>query len=102
MKSLLTLLFLLVISTGLMAQVTSTDSLFNSMSSDKQRGPVTIFESPRLILTQSTEMLKKKNMNLVFVHRFGDVAGDLGGGRTLFGLDAIADVYIGFEYGLTY
>ena len=100
MKSLLIILFL-AISTGVMAQVTTTDSLFNSMSSDKQHGPVTIFESPRLILTQSTEMLKKKNMNLVFVHRFGDVAGDLGGGRTLFGLDAIADVYIGFQYGIT-
>ncbi|HTK21850.1 MAG TPA: DUF5777 family beta-barrel protein [Mucilaginibacter sp.] len=100
MKTLLTIFFL-AISTGLMAQVTSTDSLFNSMSSDKQHGPVTIFESPRLILTQSTETIKKKNLNVVIVHRFGDIAGDLGGGRTLFGLDAIADVYIGFEYGLT-
>ncbi|HEY9001811.1 MAG TPA: DUF5777 family beta-barrel protein [Mucilaginibacter sp.] len=101
MKSLFTLLFFLTISTGLMAQVTTTDSLFNSMSSDKQHGPVTIFESPRLILTQSTEVLKKKNLSGVFVHRFGDIAGDLGGGRTLFGLDAIADVYIGLDYGLT-
>lgn len=100
MKRLLTIIFV-AISTGALAQVTTTDSLFNSMSSDKQHGPVTIFESPRLILTQSTEMLKKKNMNLVFIHRFGDLAGDLGGGRTAFGLDAIADVYIGLQYGIT-
>jgi len=107
MKSLLTLFFLAV-STVLMAQkadtvkkVSTTDSLFNSMSSDKQKGPVTIFESSRLILTQSTETIKKNNLNVLVIHRFGDAAGNSGGGKTLFGLDAIADVYIGFEYGLT-
>ena len=35
------------------------------------------------------------------MHRFGDFAGDDGGGEYLFGLDRIADLYIGFEYGLT-
>ncbi len=35
------------------------------------------------------------------LHRFGDLAGKNGGGQTDFGLDAIADVYIGFEYGIT-
>jgi len=100
MKSLLTILFL-AISTGVMAQVTATDSLFNSMSSDKQHGPVTIFESSRLILTQSTETIKKNNLNVLVIHRFGDAAGNLGGGKTFFGLDAVADVYIGLEYGLT-
>jgi hypothetical protein len=107
MKSLLTLLFF-AISTGLMAQkadtakkVSATDSLFNSMSSDDQKGPITIFESPRFILTQSTETIKKKNLNVLIIHRFGDAAGNLGGGKTLFGLDAVADVYIGFQYGIT-
>jgi len=106
MKNLIILAFL-TISTGLMAQKVGTkkpsaaDSLFNSMSSDKQQGPVTIFESPRLILTQSTETIKKNNLNVLIIHRFGDAAGNVGGGQTFFGLDAVADVYIGFEYGLT-
>jgi len=106
MKNLIILAFL-TISTGLMAQKvgakkpSAADSLFNSMSSDKQKGPVTIFESPRFILTQSTETIKKNNLNVLIIHRFGDAAGNVGGGQTFFGLDAVADVYIGFEYGLT-
>ncbi|WP_302902835.1 DUF5777 family beta-barrel protein [Mucilaginibacter sp. BT774] len=85
-----------------MAQKTSTtDSLFNSMNNDGSKGPITVFESPRFILTQSTETIKKNNLNVLVIHRFGDAAGNLGGGKTFFGLDAVADVYIGFEYGLT-
>src|SRR5580693_6841163 len=107
MKNLIILGFLMI-STGLMAQkadttkkATATDSLFNSMNSDKQKGPVIIFESSRFILTQTTEMVKKNNLNFLVIHRFGDAAGNFGGGKTFFGLDAVADVYIGFEYGLT-
>jgi len=107
MKRLLTILFL-ALSTGAMAQkadttkkVSATDSLFNSMNNDNPKQPITIFESPRFILTQSTETIKKKNLNVLIIHRFGDAAGNLGGGQTFFGLDAVADVYIGFEYGIT-
>jgi hypothetical protein len=107
MKNLIILAFL-TISTGLMAQksdsvknTTAADSLFNLMNSDKTKEPVTVFESPRLILTQSTETIKKNNLNVLIIHRLGDFAGNTGGGKTFFGLDAVADVYIGFEYGLT-
>ncbi len=79
----------------------SADSLFNAMSGDNKKGPVTIFEASRLILSQSTETIKKNNLNFLVIHRFGDFAGSAGGGKVFFGLDAIADVYIGFEYGLT-
>jgi hypothetical protein len=44
---------------------------------------------------------KKKNLNFLVIHRFGDFAGKIGGGQTYFGLDAVADVYIGFEYGIS-
>ena len=80
---------------------TAADSLFNSMNGDKKKEPVTIFESSRLILTQSTETDKKNNLNVMIIHRFGDFAGPQGGGKTFFGIDAVSDVYIGFEYGLT-
>jgi hypothetical protein len=107
MKNLITLAFL-VASTGVMAQkadsikkATATDSLFNSMNSNNKDEPATIFESSRLILSQSTETVKKNNLNFLVIHRFGDFAGNQGGGKTFFGLDDVADVYIGFEYGLT-
>jgi hypothetical protein len=109
MKNLIVLAFLIV-STGLMAQkadskkpTTSADSLLNLMTTDNKKEAVDIFEASRLILSQSSETVKKNNFNVVVMHRFGDVAGsgDEGGGEYLFGLDKIADLYIGFEYGLT-
>lgn len=71
------------------------------MNSDDKKRPVAIFKSSRLILSQTTETVKKKNLNFLILHRFGDFAGDKGGGQSFYGLDAIADVYFGFEYGLT-
>ncbi len=107
MKNLIILAFL-TISTGLMAQkadsvkrATAADSLFNSMSGGKKREPVAIFESSKLILSQSTETVKKNNFNVLIMHRFGDIGGEDGGGKSFFGLDYVADLYIGFEYGLT-
>jgi len=98
----------LIASTALMAQkadslkkATAADSLFNSMNSDNKKEPVTIFESSRLILSQSTETVKKNNFNVLILHRFGDISGNMGGGQYFFGLDNVADVFIGFEYGIT-
>ncbi|MDB5134826.1 MAG: hypothetical protein JWP37_1429 [Mucilaginibacter sp.] len=108
MNKYLILLAFLMVSTGLIAQKadsvktpTAADSLFNTMNSDKKKEPVAVFESSRLILSQSTETVKKNNLNFLVIHRFGDLAGSLGGGKYFYGLDDVADVYIGFEYGLT-
>jgi hypothetical protein len=54
-----------------------------------------------MVLSQSTETVKKKNLNFLIIHRFGDFAGQQGGGKLYFGLDDVADVYLGFEYGIT-
>ncbi|MGZ3776404.1 MAG: DUF5777 family beta-barrel protein [Mucilaginibacter sp.] len=108
MKKYILLFVFLLMSAGLMAQnsnpgkkTTSADSLFNAMNGDNKGDNTVIFESSRLILSQSTETIKKNNFNFLVIHRFGDFAGNDGGGKTFFGLDAISDVYIGFEYGLT-
>src|ERR1700722_11634928 len=108
MKNFIILLGLVIVTNRLMAQATDTakqttavDSLFNSMNEDNPKQNVTIFSSSRLILSQTTETVKKNNLNFLVLHHFGDFAGSTGGGKTFFGLDDIADVYIGFEYGLT-
>ena len=49
----------------------------------------------------STETLWKNQMDIRIGHRFGDFAGQNGGGKTAFGLDNSADVSLGLEYGLT-
>src|SRR5882762_3357097 len=108
MKNYILSLAFLITSSGAMAQkadttknATSADSLFNAMSKDNKNEAMVIFESPRLILSQTTETIKKKNLNFMVIHRFGDLAGRSGGGKYFYGLDDVADVYIGFQYGLT-
>ncbi len=112
MKKFLILFSLLIISRSLIAQKTDTvksksssssaaDSLLNSMSTDDKKHAVVAFKSTRLILSQSTQTVKKNNLNFQIIHRFGDLAGKNGGGQVFYGLDDINDVYIGFEYGLT-
>src|ERR1700724_2913185 len=102
MKNFIILLAFLSVSTGLKAQkadstkkTTAADTLFNLMNRESKKEPVAIFESSRLILSQSTETVKKNNFNVLIMHRFGDVGGDEGGGKYLFGLDKVADLYIG-------
>lgn len=80
----------------------STDSLLNSLNADTKAEPVmATFKSTRLILSETTETNKKNNLNFIIVHRFGDIGGNEGGGKTLWGFDNSSDIYIGFEYGLT-
>src|SRR4051812_20706867 len=84
------------------ADSTSTDSLLNSLTSgDKAEPVIAAFKSTRLIFTPTTETNKKNNLNFMVIHRFGDIAGAEGGGKTLWGFDNSSDIYIGFEYGLT-
>jgi hypothetical protein len=108
MKKFFVILTIVITSTGLMAQTKdtgkqngATDSLLNSISNDTPNGPVAIFKSSRLILTQTTETVKKHNLNFLIIHRFGDFAGKNGGGQFYYGLDDVADVYLGFEYGVS-
>ncbi|QKJ29934.1 hypothetical protein HQ865_09250 [Mucilaginibacter mali] len=92
----------LMLSATVMAQKTNpADSLMNAMNKDTGSERVTIFKSSRMVLLQSTEMIKKNNLNFLVIHRFGDFAGKSGGGQTYFGLDAVNDVYLGLEYGIS-
>ncbi|MEO6850010.1 MAG: DUF5777 family beta-barrel protein [Mucilaginibacter sp.] len=99
MKKILTLAVFFIVGHSAIAQ--TADSLLNSMSKDNTNRPVAIFKSSRFILSQTTETVKKKNLNFLVIHRFGDFAGANGGGKLYYGLDDVADVYLGFEYGLT-
>jgi hypothetical protein len=109
MKNLLALTLLLFTATILNAQTTktdtaatATDSLMKTLSAPAKGEPVVAtFKATRLILSQTTETVKRKELNFLVIHRFGDIAGSSGGGKTMWGLDNSSDIYIGFEYGLT-
>ncbi len=80
----------------------ATDSLMNALAGNTADEPVqAAFKSTRLILTPTTETNKKNTLNFMVVHRFGDIGGSNGGGKTFWGLDNSSDIYIGFEYGVT-
>ena len=112
MKKIITVLILIVLAATSRAQQTepkkdspkpsSADSLMNAMSTDDKHEEVLgAFKATRLILSPTTQTVKKNNLNLLVIHRFGDIGTPTGGARTLYGLDAVNDVYIGFEYGLS-
>ncbi|HXH98816.1 MAG TPA: DUF5777 family beta-barrel protein [Sphingobacteriaceae bacterium] len=80
----------------------STDSLMRALENDSPDQPViATFKSSRLILSQTTTMVKKHDMDFKVVHRFGDIGGTDGGSKTLLGLDNSSDIYIDFEYGIS-
>ncbi|MBB5397771.1 DUF5777 family beta-barrel protein [Mucilaginibacter sp. AK015] len=103
------LLFIMLLCTAglLKAQTTSTDTasadaLMKTLSTPEKGEPViATFKATRLILSQTTETVKKNELNFLVIHRFGDIGGSAGGGKTLWGLDNSSDIYIGFEYGLS-
>ena len=78
------------------------DSLMKNISSEQEPEVVTAsFKSSRLILSQTTTMVKKYDLDFRVIHRFGDIGGTDGGSKTLYGLDNSADIYIGFDYGIS-
>lgn len=113
MKKLI-IFFIVLFTTGFAAnaqktdsvkKTSSADSLMNSLSAENNNGKhqdiLSAFKATRLIFSPTTEMVRKNNLNFLVLHRFGDIGTPTGGARTLFGLDAINDVYIGFEYGIS-
>jgi len=62
---------------------------------------VSVFKSPRIINSQSTETIYKRELDFKVDHRFGDLAGSRGGIATFYGLDNSADIRIGFDYGIS-
>lgn len=60
------------------------------------------FKGNKIINIQTTETLKKKNLDFRVAHLFGNVGAESGGGiHNLYGLDQSSDIRIAFHYGIT-
>ncbi len=60
------------------------------------------FKDFKIINAQSTETVKAKTSNFNITHRFGNIGvASNGGVHTLYGLDNVTDVRIGFDFGIT-
>lgn len=75
--------------------------LISSLSLSAQEIVYQTFKDTRIVNTHSIETLKAGMMDFRVAHRFGDIAGEAGGWKTLYGLENAADVSIGFDFGLT-
>jgi hypothetical protein len=93
------LIFVLLFCSLLQAQ--DIDSIMADISDQKDYKIQATFKSPRLVLLQTNETQKAKNLAFWVGHRFGDIGGEFGGSHTLFGLDVATDLYLGFDYGIT-
>jgi uncharacterized beta barrel domain-containing protein DUF5777 len=66
-----------------------------------QEGVYDIFNDRWVINSPSVEMLPQYKLDARITHRFSDLAGEVGGWPTFYGLENAADVAFGVEYGLT-
>lgn len=83
--------------------VKAQDDLSKMFGKDsvRQDRVIATFKSTRIINGQSNETLAKGDLDFRVAHRFGDLAGSDGGGKTFFGMDNSTDIRIAFEYGIT-
>ncbi len=100
MKSYILVFMLLSLFYSATAQ---TDSVMNALekSSAGDETVISTFKSSRLILSQTTTMVKKHDLDFKVAHRFGDIGGTDGGSKTFWGLDNSSDIYIAFDYGIS-
>ena len=98
MKKLLVIAMIFLACTGYSQDV---ESMMDSISSNEEFKTIATFKSPRLVLLQTNETQKAKNLAFWVGHRFGDIGGEFGGSHTLYGLDVATDLYLGFDYGVT-
>ena len=59
------------------------------------------WKSPYLINVYTTETERKGILDFRISHRFGNLAGESGGGHSLFGLDKASNIRFSFDYGVT-
>ena len=84
------------------ASAQEVDSLLNSLSKDQKFNKVeSTFKATHIVLSQSTETQKKRDLDFRIRHHFGDIGGEFGNSHTLYGLDVASDLYIGFDYGIS-
>lgn len=93
---------LLLLSSAAFAQDDMLSLLDSVGGKKKSEKVMATFKGSRIILAQTTETVKKGTMDFNVAHNFGNIGIQSNGGvHTLFGLDNIADVRIGFDFGIT-
>lgn len=94
---------LLVYTMNAVAQEDDMLKLLDSTNAKyKSERTIATFKGSKIINVQTTETVKKGTMDFNIAHNFGNIGVQSNGGiHTLYGLDNISDVRIGFDFGIT-
>lgn len=102
MKKLFSIIACVVICTSILK---SQDDLLNQMlnenNGNKKEYVSATFKGTRLINGHTVETTKKKALDFLITHRFGDMGVKGVSGHTLLGIDNASDIQFVFEYGVT-
>lgn len=95
------LLFLLS-SLSVFSQDDLMGDLMEEADSELNEDVIATFKSTYLINANTIEMVKKKTLDFRITHRFGNIAGETGGGiHTLYGFDVAQNIRFSFDYGIS-
>lgn len=101
MKSIL-LTFILLVGSISFGQDDLLESLVNEANDELDDKVIATFKSTYLINANTVEMVKAKTLDFRITHRFGNIAGEAGGGiHTLYGFDVAQNIRFSFDYGIT-
>ncbi len=95
------LIILISIAGGAKAQDDLSDIVNKNEASPQKEFVTASFKGLRIINAQTIETAKKHNLQFNIQHRFGDVAGGVGGFHNFYGLDQAPDIRFSFDYGIT-
>lgn len=76
--------------------------MLDSTSAPLHHKVIATFKTARVVNLQTTQTVHRNELDFRITHRFGSIGvGSNGGVHTLYGWDAIQDVRLSFDYGIT-
>jgi hypothetical protein len=94
-----------IVATLFAMQAMAQDDMMAQLAKEAQASPektIATFKATRIINVESSETVKKANLDFHITHLFGNVGNESGGGiHTLYGFDQSNDIRLSFMYGIT-
>ena len=97
-KKTLTLLLIFLCSNLIYSQEEDLFAELDALSPPEAVEVIAVFKSTRVLFSQSTERVKKKQLQFRVSHLFNDISS---GPRNFFGLDDLTNMHLSFDWGVT-
>jgi Membrane bound beta barrel domain (DUF5777) len=101
-KKLIVLATTVVVGLNVFAQDDMLSMLDNGNDKKTHERVLTTFKEAKIINAQTTETVRAGTWAFNITHRFGNIGvASNGGVHTLYGLDNVSDIRLGFDFGIT-